>query len=275
MNWLAKIVKGKPDEFVHAKLVKYGIGRYPGPRAVIALSQGKIAFKADFDHERVFVEGYLKFAPAGFHKVSGTVVTYTDRRPAFGKLTLPLSWSKSKGEGAPVFKAKLSEAAPIEHLRALLDVDDPTTFLLLSMSPRDGAKPWSVTTKSSFPKAAMAKGDSGKSEGEGAGGEEGGEEGEGGSKQKDPTFCKGAFANTPETLSFVISETIPELMSEVTAKSKSIEIEHQIVIDKIIAPEDDKLPFSEKRRLAKKTGKLVRKITIDGKTTTKEYPFTA
>jgi hypothetical protein len=47
------------------------------------------------------------------------------------------------------------------------------------------------------------------------------------------------------------------------------------VIDKIIAPEDDKLPFSEKRRLAKKTGKLVRKITIDGKTTTKEYPFTA
>ncbi len=275
MNWLAKIVKGKPDEFVHAKLVKYGIGTYPGPRAVIGLAQQRITFKADFDHERVFVEGYLKFAPAGFHKVSGTVVTYTDRRSAFAKLSLPLPWSKSKGEGAPVFKAKLSEAAPIEHLRALLEVDDPTTFLLLSMSPRDGTKPWSVTTKASFPKATSAKGDSGKSGEEGEAEEEGEEEAEKESKQKDPTFCKGACANTPDVLAFVLSEAIPELMSEITAKSKSIQIDHQIVIDEILVPEDDRLPFSEKRRLAKKTGKLVRKITIDGKTTTKEYPFTA
>ena len=271
---MAKIVKGKPDEYVHAKLVKYGIGTYPGPRTVIGLSQGRIAFKADFDHERMFVEGYLKFAPRGMHKVSGTIVTYTDRKSAFAGLTLPLSWTKSKGEGATVFKAKLSEAAPIEDLRALLEADDPTTFLLLSMSPREGTKPWTITTKSSFPKVTFAKGASGKAEDSGAD-EKGEEEEEPESKQKDPTFCKGAYSNTPEILEFVLSEAIPDLISEVTPKSKNIEIDHQIVIDRIVVPEDDKLPFSEKRRLARKTGKLVRKITIDGKTTNKEYPFTA
>lgn len=271
---MAKIVNGKPDDFVHAKLVKYGIGTYPGPRAAIGLAQGKITFKSDFDHERMFVEGYLKFAPAGFHKVSGTVVTYTDRRSVFGKLILPLSWSKSKGEGAPVFKAKLSEAAPIEDLRALLDADDPTTFLLLSMSPRDGTKPWTIATKASFPKMTFAKGASGKAEEAGVE-EKGEQEEEPEAKQKDPTFCKGAYANTPEILDFVLGEAIPELRSEITPKSKSIEIDHQIVIDKIVVPDDDILPFSEKRRLAKKTGKLVRKITVDGKTTSNEYPFTA
>jgi hypothetical protein len=273
MNWLAKIVKGAPDEFVHARLVKYGIGTYPGPRAVIGLSQGRITFKADLDHEKMFVGGYLKFAPNGPHKVSGTVVTYTDRRTAFGSLRLPLSWSKSKGEGAPVFKAKLNEAVPIEDLRALLGVDDPNTFLLLSMSPRDGAKPWSIITKASFPKATFAKEPAGKEKSVGTAEEESPAE-EKEAKQKDPTFCKGAYANTAEVLDFILSEAIPEARSQVTSKSKSIEIEHQIVIDEILVPEDDSLPFAEKRRLAKKKGKLVRKVTIDGKATSKEYPFT-
>lgn len=275
MNWLAKIVGGTPDEFVHAKLVKYGVGTYPGPRAVITISQPRIAFKADIDHDRVFVEGYLRFAPKGMHKVSGAIVTYTDRRSAFARLTLPLSWTKSKGEGAPVFKAKLSEAAPIEDLRTLLELDDPTTFLLLSMSPRDGTKPWTIATKASFPKVTFAKEAPTKPEQEGATEEVGEGEEERGAKQKDPTFCKGAYANTAEALDFVLGEVIPDLRSQVTSKSKSIAIDHQIVIDKILVPEDGSLPFSEKRRLAKKTGKLVRKVTIDGKTATKEYSFTA
>lgn len=273
VSWLAKIVNGAPDESVHAKLVKYGMGTHPGPSAVIGLSQGRITFKADFDHEKMFIQAYLRFAPAGTQKVIGTIITYTDRRPAYEHLTLPLSWTKTKGEGASVFKAKLSEVAPIEDLRALLGADDPTTFFLLSMTPRDGTKPWSITTKPSFPKASFAKpgaksdGDKGKPQ------EELNEDKA--LKPKDPTFAKGAYANTPEIVRYLLQEAVPDVLSDVTPKTKDIRISNEIVIEEIIVPEDNSLSFSEKRRIAKKKGKLVRKITIDGREHIKEFQFVA
>ncbi|RDE13987.1 MAG: hypothetical protein C4K49_07950 [Candidatus Thorarchaeota archaeon] len=273
MSWLAKIVNGTPDEFVHAKLVKYGIGTHPGPSAVIGLSQGRITFKADFDHEKMFAQAYLKFAPAGTQKVTGTIITYTDRRSVYEHLSLPLSWTKTKGEGASVFKAKISEVAPIEDLRALLDVDDPTTFLLLSMTPRDGTKPWSIATKSSFPKASFAKA-GGKPDEEKEKPEEVPDEDKA-VKPKDPTFAKGAYANTPDIVRYLLQEAVPDVASDVTPKTKDIRISNEIVIEEIMVPEDSALSFSEKRRMAKKKGKLVRRITIDGKEHIKEFQFVA
>ncbi|MHA2021825.1 MAG: hypothetical protein ACW96N_08920, partial [Candidatus Thorarchaeota archaeon] len=71
MNWLSKIIAGTADEYSHAKLVKYGIGTHPGPRAKITLSKARIAFKADLDYEKVFVRAYVKGAPGGTHKIKG------------------------------------------------------------------------------------------------------------------------------------------------------------------------------------------------------------
>ena len=56
VSWITKIVKGNPDEFVHAKLVKYGIGSHPGPRARITFTKPSIKFKADLDQEQAFLE---------------------------------------------------------------------------------------------------------------------------------------------------------------------------------------------------------------------------
>jgi len=256
VSWISKIIKGTSDEFVHAKLVKYGLGSHPGPRARITLSKPSIKFKADLDQEKDFLKGYVLGSPSGQHKVKGIIITYSDRTNEFGQLMMPLSWSKSAGKGAPVFKAKLDESAPLDDIKALFDVDDPTTFYFLSLNPKDGTKPWKIQTKTSFPKGGPAEED---------------EESEG----KDPVFAKGALGNTSETFEYILNTYLPDLQDKISSKTKDIWIRNNFEILEIQIPEDSKLSFTEKRRLAKKRGKLIREVSIDGENFTREYEFIA
>ncbi|NHJ12849.1 MAG: hypothetical protein EAX95_04195 [Candidatus Thorarchaeota archaeon] len=246
MNWLAKIIKGKADEFSHAKLVKYGIGSHPGPRAKIAFSSNRITFKADLDYEKVFLRAYLLGAPKTSHKLKGLLRTYGDRTSEYATARMPLDWKVSKGKGASTYAAKLSEVPPLEDIQQLVELDDPTTFYLFSISPRDGSKPWSLTTKTSFPKGGPSD-----------------EEDE--EKEKDPTFTKGALGNTPEVFDFIIQELLPDFADKVTPKTKKIAIYNTIDIDDIEIPDDPKMSFAEKRKQAKKRGRMQRRVVIDDK----------
>jgi len=256
MSWVAKIIDGNPDEFSHARLVKYGIGTHPGPRTKLTISKTSIKFKADLDQEKDILRGYLLGAPSGSHKVKGIIITYSDRQDEYGQLNMPLTWKRSKGKGTPIFKTKVDEVAPLKDIKALFEVDDPTTFYLLSLNPRDGTKPWKVTTKTSFPKG-------------GPKGEE--EEGD----EKDPVFTKGALGNTPEIIKYMLDTFVPDFKDKIGPKTKNIMIRNNIVIEDIEIPDDPSLSFSEKRRLAKKRGRLIRSVTIDGEDYTQEYDFLA
>ncbi len=252
MNWIAKIVNGSPDEHVKAKLMKYGIGLHLGPRVILRITGKSLNFKSDLDLEKIFIRSYLQGAPAGKHKVKGLLVSYSDRVDAFDQLAMPLSWKKSGGKGTKVFKCKLSEVAPLEHIQELLEQDGPTTFFLLTMSPSDGTKPWKITTKTSFPKQ----------------GQDVDEE-----ELKAPTFCKGALENNPEVYSYLISEILSGFDGEIPEKIKKMEITHVLDIQDIKIPDDPSLSFSEKRRLAKKIGILKRTVSIDGQEYTSEHDF--
>jgi len=254
VSWVSKIINGTPDDFVKAKLVKYGLGSHPGPRVRISLSKTSIKIKSDLDLEKSFLKAYLLGAPSGQHKVKGMIITYSDRTEDFGKLVMPLSWNQSKGKGAPVFKSKVNESAPLEDIKALFDCDDPTTFYLLSINPRDGTKPWKIATKTSFPKGGPKE-----------------EEEDG--DTKDPVFSKGAIGNTPETLEFVLDAYLTDLKDKIGPKTKDIWIRNNFEILGIKPPEDPKLSFDEKRRLARKKCKLIREVTIDGVDYVNEYPF--
>ena len=256
MNWLAKVVQGEPDEFVHAKLVKYGIGSHHGPRAHLAFSKKRIAFKVDLGFEDSFIQGYVDGAPEGTHRISGLIVSYSDRTNEFADLNMPLLWKKSGGKGPPTYKAKLKEIAPLQDIRQLVHNEGPTTFFLLSMSPSAAGTPWKMTTKTSFPKAPK-----------------GAEDGQ--TKVKAPVFCKGALANTPEIMEFILQETLPDLRGEIGSKTKKVQILHTIVIESIEIPEDPNLSFAEKRKLAKRNARLLRKVVIDDKEYTSEYEFVA
>ena len=255
MNWIAKIIDGTPDEFVHAKLVKYGMGSYPGPRIDLSISKSKISFKADLDLEKIFLKGYLATAPKGSHKVAGLIESYTDRQDEFATLRMPIMWKTAKKKGATTYKAKLKEVAPLDDISEILEKDGPTIFFLLTMSPRDGTKPWKIKTKTSYPKAPKG--------------------GEDAAKEKAPVFVVGAYANTPESFEYVVNETLSDFKDQVNEKTKKVLVRQEIIIEDIEIPDDDSLSFSQKRKLAKKRGKLIRTITIDGEENKKEYSFFA
>jgi hypothetical protein len=254
LDWIVKIIAGKTDEFVHAKLVKYGVGEHPGPRVKLSLSSSRIAFKGDLDTEKMFSRAYVLGATALRHRVSGTVICYSDRTAEFRKIALPLEWSKSKGQGATVYKAKLKETVPKEHLQQLFDTDGPSTFFLLSIEPADAEKPWKITTKTAFP-----KGPGSEPEEEGA--------------QKDPVFTRGALGRTKEVEDFILSEVLPDVRDRITQSTKNVGIRHTLVIEDIEIPEDPCMSYQEKRRLAKKRGRLVRYVDIDGTESVSEYRF--
>jgi len=256
MSWVAKIIDGTPDDFTHARLVKYGIGNHPGPRTRLTLTKTSIRFKADLDQEKELLKGYILGAPEGAHKVKGMIITYSDLTSEYGSLNMPITWKKSKGKGIPVFKAKIDEIAPLEDIKALLDLDDPTTFYLLSLNPKDGTKPWKVITKTSFPKGGPKEKDATKAE-------------------KDPVFTKGALGNTPELLEYILDTFVPDAKDKIGPKTKNIMVRNNLEILDIEIPADPSLSFSEKRRLAKKRGKLIRSITIDDEDYTFEYEFLA
>jgi hypothetical protein len=65
------------------------------------------------------------------------------------------------------------------------------------------------------------------------------------------------------------------LWKEVGPKTKKVQILHTIVIDSIEIPEDPSLSFAEKRKLAKRSARLLRKVVIDDKEYTSEYNFVA
>ncbi|MGY5858621.1 MAG: hypothetical protein RTU63_04575 [Candidatus Thorarchaeota archaeon] len=256
MSWVSKIINGTPDEYVKAKLVKYGLGFHPGPRASITLSKPSIKLKVDLDMEEDFLRGYLLGAPDGMHKVKGTLITYQDRTEEYGKLMMPLSWKKSKGKGPSIFKAKVDESAPLEDIKALFDIHDPTTFYLLSLNPRDGTKPWKVATKTSFPKG-------------------GPKEEEADVKAKDPVFAKGALGNAPKTLDYILDAYLSDFKDKVGPKTKKIWVRNNFEILGIKPPTDPNLSFDEKRRLARKKCKLTREVTIDGEDYSETYDFIA
>ena len=256
MNWLTKVVRGEHDEFVHAKLVKYGIGTHHGPRAHLAFSKKRISFKVDLGFEDTFIQGYVDGAPEGTHRISGLIVSYSDRANEFANLNMPLLWKKSGGKGPPTHKAKLKEIAPLQDIKQLVHNEGPTTFFLLSMSPSVAGTPWKITTKTSFPKTPK-----------------GAEDGE--TKVKAPVFCKGALANTPVMNKFVLQETLPDLWEEISPKTKKVQILHTIIIESIEIPEDPRLSFAEKRKLAKRSARLLRKVVIDDKEYTSEFDFVA
>lgn len=257
MSWLAKIVTGEPDEYTHTRLVKYGIGRHPGPRALLKLSKARITFKADLDMEKVFINVYLDGVPDSPQKITGTVVTYDDNRDMTDNLTMPITWKVSKGKGATTYKAKLNEVAPLSDIKQLMKLDSPTTFFLLSINPSTGGT-WKIATKTSFPKGPA--GDDGESKDK---------------KEKSPVFTKGAYENSPETLELLVKTLLPEVADKVGPKTKSIFLKHILEIDDIEIPDDPNLSFKEKRKLAKKKGRLIRRITIDDETIEKEYDFVA
>jgi len=250
MNWITKMVQGNPDEFAHAQLVKYGLGTHPGSRAQLRFTSKKIWFKGDLGTEKIFLKAYLMGVPEGSQKVNGYVVTYDDRREDFDQITAPLIFNETSGKTATKYKASFKEVVPLAHLKELMEVDGPTTFFMLSIKPKDDGNPFKIDIKKRFPKGRKRTDD-----------------------EKAPNFVKGSLEHTSELRDYLLEELFPEMAEEIPDDVGKAELDMDIVIEDIEIPKDPDMSFAEKRKTAKKSGKLVRTITVDGEDHTFETEF--
>lgn len=252
MNWIQKIIEDKADEFCHARFLKYGIGTHPGPRVKLRFTSNRVSFYADLGFEAIFLRGYLAGTPEGNHKASGKVVTYEDRRDEYEEIQMPLTWKKSGGKRATTYNADVKGSIPGEDLRELIEIRSPTTFFLLSMSPKSGGKPWKLTIKKSFPKGRTSDDEE---------------------DEKNPSFVKGAMDRNDQAMEFVVSEILPDFRELITEDVKNVYLHQDIVIEDIEIPKEKGLSFTELRKRAKKKGRLVRRLDVDGNEYQKEYSF--
>jgi hypothetical protein len=103
-------------------------------------------------------------------------------------------------------------------------------------------------------------------------------------KDKSPKSAKGAGSSSKEDAELKIDfckiktkdkKLVDDLIFDSEAKNaKKIEIVHDFIIDNIIFPPGEK-DFSKIRELAKRKGKIIRKIKVDEKEYKKEIEFEA
>ncbi|MFP4402051.1 MAG: hypothetical protein ACLFPL_02370 [Candidatus Nanoarchaeia archaeon] len=80
-------------------------------------------------------------------------------------------------------------------------------------------------------------------------------------------FCKLTF---PKEMEKILRD---EFLFDIKEQCKEVTIEHKIVVDDIILPQEEGLDFDSIRRLAKRKGTLYRKIIIDSKDTLSQTDF--
>lgn len=104
-------------------------------------------------------------------------------------------------------------------------------------------------------------------------------------KPKSPKSAKGSSSNkNPDKkakINFIKLKTNDEelvrgLIFDDEAKDfKKIEIKHDIIIENIVIPETDEKDFAKIRELAKRKGKIIRNLDINGEKVVKETEFEA
>ena len=100
---------------------------------------------------------------------------------------------------------------------------------------------------------------------------------------KSPKSAKGVSSQKKEDakakIDFIKIKTtdkglVDNLLFDVEGDWKNVEIHHDFYIEKIIFPEGEK-DFAKIREMAKRSGKVVRKLEVDGKEEEKEVEFSA
>jgi len=104
-------------------------------------------------------------------------------------------------------------------------------------------------------------------------------------KPKSPKSAKGASSTKKEGAKAKINfikikttdnELVNDLIFDDEAKDfKKIEIKHDFIINEIVMPETEEKDFAKIRELAKRKGKIIRYLDIDGKMINKEADFEA
>jgi len=247
-SFIKKIFKGKAgeDELVHSQFTKYSKGEFPN-RAMIRAknSKGKYTISTTAEYAKDLILSLAEKLGDKTTTINGAIISaldlegfeYNERKMAMGVRKYMIYDKEMTGTEIIELCNKINKA-----------------FFALSFDLGDGET--SLTIKPKSPKSAK-----------------------GASSNKNPDkkakidFCKLKTSDSELIKTLIFDSDIPDF--------KKIEIKHDIIVTNIIMPKGvgkgskEEKDFAKIREIAKRKGKIIRNIEVDGVKKVKESEFEA
>jgi len=242
-SFIKKIFNQNVDELCHSQFTKFSRGEFPN-RAMVRIknSKGKFSISTTAEYAKELVMSLAGKVGEEEVSVSGALISALDLEGFDYK-------EKKSAIGVRKYIIE-SEMSGNEILELCNKVDK--AFFGLSFSFKDNV----LKIKPKSPKSAKGAG----------------------SKPKEGEKIKIDFCKLKTQDKSIVDGL---LLNEEPKNFKNIEIIHEFVIEKIVMPSEEELnekgigknDFAKIREMAKRQGKIIRKVVIDGNESTKEKEF--
>ncbi|MFX1494444.1 MAG: hypothetical protein ACFFBZ_09205 [Promethearchaeota archaeon] len=234
---------------IHRHFYRYSRGFFIGPVLKISKTSAKITLKGSHEYEDLILELVTRSISKLNQdiEIKGKLVTGTDISELLSNLGLNWDLKRSTGQ----IKNYITEVNDIIKKESLLEIIEAlrmNSYFLISFNINPNCK---VTTKKNIPQPSKKKV---------------GED----DVNKRIQFSTGYINNTNQNLNTVMEHTLPDLKSELSEKWKAIIISNNYKINDIELPKDIK-DSRLIRIMAKRSGKLLRSVDIDGEIIENQY----
>lgn len=235
MNFIKKIFEGTSDPWVHKQFTRYGKGNYEN-KAIFELTKGKDSLKIKTSFEYVGELAYeLAQSIQGKTHVTGGVISTKDLSSELG---IPIA-DKKQFAGVKTFM--IDTDLTKEQVRGLYD-KFPQTLILLSFKTEEGE----IKSKVKSPTSAKP--------------------GKGSDQGPKPDFC---------TFTTINLDLAQDFAFDVKDNFKKLEGRHTFSITALSVPKEYENNIEMARLHAKRKGKILRTLLIDGKEQKSERDFEA
>jgi hypothetical protein len=256
MHFLSKLIEtpnlddpAKKHMGIHRHFYRYSKGDFIGPALKISKTSAKITLKGAHEYEDLILEIVLRSisdSQADF-EIKGKLITGSDLQDTLSNLGINWSLKKSTGQ-TKNYKADIIDKINKNLLLEAIEILRENSYLLLSFLINPNCK---VTTKKNIPQPSKKKV-------------------EDDDVSKRIQFCSGVLSNTDANLKMILDLAVPDFISEIPTKWKSLTIFNNYTIKEIVIPtniKDSRLL----RIMAIRKGKMFRSIDIDGELIEKQY----
>ncbi len=239
----------KKHMHIHRHFYRYSKGDFIGPALKITKTSGKITLKGAHEYEDLILELVVKSLSNSQpdFEINGKLITGSDLQDTISNLGLNWGLKKSTGK-TKNYKADIIDQINKSLLLQALDIFRENSYLLLSFVINPTCK---VTTKKKIPQPSKKKA-------------------EDDDVNKRIQFCTGILSNTDANLKMVLDLAVPDFISDIPKKWKSIIVLNNYLINEIEIPtniKDSRLL----RIMAIRKGKMFRSLNIDGELIEKQY----
>jgi hypothetical protein len=236
---------------VHRHFYRYSKGVFIGPALKLSLSSTKITLKGSHEYEDLITELVADSIedPNKIINIKGNLVSGFEVENLVSKLNLRWNLKKSTGQ-TKNYKAEINDQVSTTDLINIIESFRPSSYLLLSFSLSADCK---ISTKKNIPQPSKKKV-------------------EDDDVDNRIQFCTGYVKNTEKNLENVLNKAVPDFISEIPKKWKSMTIFNTYRINEIELPQNVN-NSTMLRILAIRKGRLIRTIELDDQNIEKQYSF--